>query len=219
MKSFVSQFFLRKLINVLAICTVDRLLIPSCQSTPVGLFFPFFHLQTGANVSLNTTIRLQKTTTFNPGSLGKMMTFWLSKDRTSSLSIQSRFFSARYLSLASVAVLRWSSKSTQSVQSTNVGFLVFPFSSSLLNSCLSNLWISSERLSWRPHLSYSSYPSFTKLIFILFYFLVVICLRNLNIFLSATEVLEHCWYIMLWRNTQPVWRVTLSIVTDAWVVT
>ena len=106
MKSFVSQFFLRKHTNVLATFTADRLIIPSSQSTPVALSFPFFHPPTGASVSLNTTIRLQKTTTFNPGSIGNMITLCVSTDTTFSLLFQSRFFSARNLSLALVAVLK-----------------------------------------------------------------------------------------------------------------
>ena len=218
MKSFVSQIFLIKLTNVLATFTAIRLIIPSSQSTPVALSFPFFHPPTGANVLLNTTIRLQKTTTFNPGSADNMMTFCVSTDTTLSLLVQSRFFSARYFSLALVAVLKWSSKSTQSAQSANVGFLVFPCSSSLLKSCLSNLW-SSKCLSWRSHYSDSSSPSFAKVILVLFYFLVVICLRYLNILISATEVLEHCWCIMAWRNIQPVVCVPLPIVAYTWVLT
>ena len=218
MKSFVSQFFLRKHTNVLATFTADRLIIPSSQSTPVALSFPFFHPPTGASVSLNTTIRLQKTTTFNPGSIGSMITLCVSTDTTFSLLFQSRFFSARNLSLALVAVLKWSSKSTQSAKSANVGFLFFPCSSSLLKSCLSNLW-SSKCLSWRLHYSDSSSPSFAEVILVLFYFLVVICWRNRNIFISATEVLEHRWCIMAWRNIQPVACVTLPIVAHTWVVT
>ena len=144
----------------------DCPLIPSCQSTPVALSFPFFDPPTGANVSLNTTIRLQKTTTLNPGSLGNIITFCISRDTTYSLSVHSQFFSSWYLSLASVDLLIWSSKSTQSAQSTKVGFLYFPFSSGLLNSCLSNLWISSKCLSWRSHLLHSSSLSFTKLIYV-----------------------------------------------------
>ena len=166
MKSFVSRFFLIKLTNVLATSSAGRSLIPSCQSTLAALSFPFFDPPTGANVSLNTTIRLQKTTTFNPGSLGNMITFCISTDTTFSLSVHSRFFSSRYLSLASVAVLIWSSELTQSAQSTNIGFLFFPFSSGLLNSYFSNLWISSKCLSWRSHLLHSSSLSFTKLIYV-----------------------------------------------------
>ena len=105
MKSFVSRHFLIKLTNLLSTSAFDRPLIPSCQSTSVALSFPFFDQLTGENVSLNTTIRLQKTTTFNPGSLGNMITFWISTDTTFSLSVHSRFFSSQYLSLASVAVL------------------------------------------------------------------------------------------------------------------
>ena len=95
-RSFVSRFFLVKLRNVLATSAADRPLTPSCQSTPVALSFPFFDAPTGANVSLNTTILLQKTATFNPGSLGNMITFCISTDTNFSLSVHSRFFSSRY---------------------------------------------------------------------------------------------------------------------------
>ena len=62
MESFVSQFFLIKLADVVATSTADRPLIPSCQSTPVALSFPYFDPPTRANVLLNTIKRLQKTT-------------------------------------------------------------------------------------------------------------------------------------------------------------
>ena len=167
MKPFVSRLFLIKLDTSAA----DRPHYPSCESTPFALSFPFFDEPAGANVLLNTTIRLQKTTTFSPGSLGNMITFCISTDPAFLLSVHSRFFFSRYISLASAAVLIWSSKSAQSAQSKDVGFLFFPFSSGWLNSCLSNFWMTYNCLSWRSHLSHSSSPNFTKLIFIFFTFL------------------------------------------------
>ena len=110
-KFFASWFFLTKLTNVLATSVADRPLIPSCQSTPVALSVPFFDPSTGVNVSLNTTIRFQRNFAFN---LGNMITFCKLTETTFSLSVHSRFFSSRYLSLASIAVLMWGSKSKQS---------------------------------------------------------------------------------------------------------
>ena len=187
MKSFVSQFFLIKLTSVLATSAADRPLIPSCQSTPAALCFAFFDPPIGGNVSLNTTICLQKTTTLNPGSLSNMITFCISTDVTFSLSVHSWFFSSRYLSLPSVAVLIWSSKST--ISAHNQQMLVFYFFhfhlAYLIHVCLICEYLLSVyregHVFHTPLLqALQSWYSF------FFYFLAVTCVRNLNIFISVT---------------------------------
>ena len=108
LKSYVSQFFLIKLTNVLATSANYCPLIPSWQSTPVVLSFPFFDPRKGANLSLNTRIRLQTTTTFNQGIVDNIITFCILTNTTFPLSVGYWFFF--HLSLASVVVLIKSSK-------------------------------------------------------------------------------------------------------------
>ena len=94
-------------------------------------------------------------------------------------------------------------RSIQSAQATNVEYLLSVY-------CEGHIFHT-------PLLQ--ALQSWYSFFFFFFYFLLVICIRNLNIFISATEVLKHYRYIMLWRNIQPVERMTSSIMTDTWVVT
>ena len=83
MKCLTSRLLQIKLIYVLATSDADLPFTPSCYNMPVA-FPPFLEPSIGANVSLNRTMRLQKTTTFSPGILGSIITFCISTDAISS---------------------------------------------------------------------------------------------------------------------------------------
>ena len=92
MKCLTSRLLRINLMYVLATSDADLPFTPLCRNMPVA-FPPFLQPPTGANVSLNRTIRLQKTTTFSPGILGSIIFFCISTDAISSSSFNPRSLS------------------------------------------------------------------------------------------------------------------------------